>query len=141
MVLDKKNNAVDIIVSTIKNKRRKVEKFLVSHGKAVRRTDTDVSVGKKFSELLREKPREVKAFLESESNFLGLAIGSLTDIIGSGKDAKISEQQGQDAITLALINAGISKSKPDNTTTYVAFGLLGLILIIIGILLYLKYKK
>lgn len=146
-----KSKIISEIVNLIKIKKGKVREFISSHGGAVKITDSDVEIGKKLSKILSSSEKARKEFSElmvSKSNSIGDVLnpisgvlGGITDIFSSSAQRKIADQQGEDAITLALINAGIARSKPDNTSMYIAFGILALVLIIVGVLLYLKLRK
>lgn len=59
--------------------------------------------------------------------------------VGQITQAGASAQQGQDAITQALIAS--STAKKSNATIYIALGILFVVFAFIGLVVYLKYKK
>jgi hypothetical protein len=71
---------------------------------------------------------------------IGTVLGGLFGAISGSKASQSSTQQSSDAITLALINAGIQKQK---TSTPIVIGMVILAIVVIGITiaLILKYKK
>lgn len=142
-----REEVVKKIVGAIRTKRKAVSDFLNKHGQPVKRTDSDVSLGQKLSAVLasanKDTLNEFATIIESKSNVVGtLAIAdTLAGLFQSSQQKQMAEQQGQDAITLALINAGIQKDKGPGTVAIIAIALLAIVLIIIGILLYKKYKR
>jgi hypothetical protein len=141
--------ALDFIVGAIKNRRKQVVSFISSKGGSVKKTDSDVAVGKELSKVLANNKKNQDEFVLAlkPMNASGIdpisVIGSsISDIFTSSTNRKTAEQQGSDAITLALINAGIAKDSNNSNTPLIigaiaAFMILGLV----GFLIYKKYSK
>lgn len=142
------NQTVGKIVYAIKNRRQEVVDFLIKYGQPVKKSDSDVQIGKYLSSTLSSNRSAIDDFAKllaaNPSSFdpitLTALAGSLGNIFTKGKEQQIAEQQGSDAITLALINAGTQK-KETNWVLIAGVVTLGIVLIIIGILLYRKYSK
>lgn len=142
------NQVVGKIVYAIKNRKQEVVDFLIKYGQPVKKSDGDVEIGKYLSKVLSSNRGSIDDFAKllaaNPSSFdpvtLTAIAGTLGNLFTKGKEQQIAEQQGSDAITLALINAGTQK-KETNWVLISGIIILGIVLIIIGILLYKKYSK
>ncbi len=134
-------------VYAIKNKRRDVISFITRNGGVVKRGDSDVKLGKELTRLMSMPTpvmeKEFSMIAKGKSNSLfGIddAIAGVGDLLTAKKQQQTSAQQGSDAITLALINAGATKGS-GNTGLYIALGILSLVIVGVVILVIVKYKK
>ncbi len=139
------------VVYAIKNKRGKVISFIQKYGGAVKKSDTDVKIGKELTALMvKATPDMEKEFFSIASRKSSNASGidpisivssSISDIFSSSANRKATEQQGQDAITLALINASAQKGSSANTGTYIALGVLGVVIVAVVVIIIYKKSK
>lgn len=136
------NEAVNAIVSAIKNKKGKVISFIQSHGGSIKKSDTDITIGKELTKVLSVDKKNIEDFvaLIEGNSFIPVLVSGIASLVGGSKEAKLSEQQGQDAITLALINAGIAKQET-NWPLIISLSVMGIVIIIVGILVFKKYNK
>jgi hypothetical protein len=70
----------------------------------------------------------------------GAILGGVTGLFGTASTNKAATQQSSDQVTLAIINAGIQKQKTP-ASTIIAIVVLAIIIVVIGVLIYIKSKK
>ncbi len=134
------------IVYLIKNKKDKVLDFIQRRGGVIKKTDSDIKIGRELTRVLKKGEPEGLAEFQAilNDNASGFDIPILSDVLSAvtaGKQQRTAEQQSQDAITLALINAGIERDKkPVVNTTTLVIAILGVVLIIVALIIYFKYK-
>ncbi len=135
-------------VYAIKNKKKQVVSFVQKYGGAVKRGDSNIKLGKELTRLMSTPTpameKEFSAIVgRSKSNSLfGIddLVAGATNLITAKKQQQTAAQTGQDAITLALINAGASKGT-GNTSLYIALGILALVIVGVVVLIIVKSKK
>jgi hypothetical protein len=126
------------MISLIKSERTQVANFVIRHGGALKKNDSDVKAWKELSKILNKSElakSDFKKEFSKTDNFMVLDL--VSQVFGNQNQS----QQNQDQITLALINAGVQKSSSSNTVIYVSLILLALLIFGIGFLLYKKYNK
>ncbi len=136
-------------VYAIKNKKKQVVSFVQKNGGVIKRGDSDVKLGKELTRLMStptpvmEKEFSVIVGRSKSNSILGIddLISGATNLITAKNQQQTSAQAGQDAITLALINAGASKGSSGNTSLYIALGILALVIVGVVVLIIVKSRK
>jgi hypothetical protein len=138
---------VSAIVYSIKNDRSSILNLIIKNGGVIKKTDSDVKIGKELSRVIagnRDAQVELaRIIFKNQESVFGIddAIAGVTNLLSQSAQSKMAAQQGQDAITLALINAGIQKQNQTNWPLIIGISTLVIVVVIIGILLIKKYSK
>lgn len=148
---------ISLIASAIKNKRKEVVNFIISHGGSINLNDSDVRIGDELSKVLSssQKNRQDFALILSGKNIsnaddpkdtfsdvFSAITGGLTGIFGTVGDiaAGGSGPTGADMLRMQLINQNIERDKKASATITIAIIALFVVMLVIGFLIYKKYQ-
>ncbi len=144
---------IGIIANAIKNRKKEIVSFIISHGGTVNLRDSDVRIGDELSSVLYSSPKNREEFsvfissLKAEGDATGGSdVGGILDSITGIYGAVIGTAAGgggptaADQLRLQLINSNIEKESSANTTNIVVIVLLMLVMFVIGFLVYKKYQ-
>lgn len=138
-----KKQIINKIAKAINEKKAFVVNLLNNNGSNASISDSNEILANKISGILasgnKKAINDISYLIYTEYNLVGF--DDIAGLVGSLIGADSTKQQGQDAIALEIIKASNEQNKKSDTAIIVAIVVLVLVFALIGLVIYLKYRK